>query len=230
MAPKNYLAQIALKSTSGLATDAYVVDQVVTDTTGVIDPDTVALDIAGKWVDFYNNVDDAGHSIVSKLSPQIRTEFDVSLYDITAHLAGTPFGSPIAVHAGDLGARSAAGPLPEECAIALSVTADIAGVVEKSGATRPRARRRGRLFLGPWAQNAVAGPVGGHTFIDIDLQHSICFQAAAMRAGMLEQDLEWGVWSRKDAVVRPVVGGFLDNAFDTIRSRGAGPNGRTIWP
>lgn len=230
MAEKDYLAQIVLKSVSGLPTDVFVTDMAVRDPAGTIDPATVALDIAGKWVDFYNNVDDAGHSIVSKLSPAVATNFDVHLFDVTAHLNGTPHGSPVASHVGALGARAATNPLPEEVAIALSIAGDMTGLVERAGATRPKARHRGRLFLGPWSIAAVAGPVAGHTYIDIALQHSIVFQAAAMRAGLLAQDLDWCVWSRKDAAFRSVVGGFLDNAFDTIRSRGCDANGRTIWP
>ena len=39
----------------------------------------------------------------------------------------------------------------------------------------------------------------------------------------------WVLWSRANNAMFNVVGGWVDNAFDTIRKRGNAPTARTTW-
>lgn len=110
-------------------------------------------------------------------------------------------------------------PAPAECAVAFSYQgARLSGT--------PQARRRGRLFLGPWgtAQIAGNGRVSG------------LLQASIARCGkeLITQsdaatDWSWVVWSPTDAAAVPILNGWVDDAWDTVRSRGPKPSARTLY-
>jgi hypothetical protein len=42
-------------------------------------------------------------------------------------------------------------------------------------------------------------------------------------------DTAWAVYSTVDLVARTITNGWADNAFDTMRKRGAGPSARTTF-
>lgn len=223
------LVQHVMKSTSSLPTDVFVTDWVVGDSVAHSDA-SLAPDLAAIFRDDFWEHSDGTFAPRSFLSPALSLTVDVKVFDLTGHLSGTPHGSPISVSSFTLDSVSSANPLPEEVAIALSIHGDLTGIPESDGATRPAARRRGRLFLGPWSQDAVAGPIGGHVYVNIPLQNTLVAAASNLLDALFAADLQWHVWSRANAAVYPVVGGWLDNAFDTIRSRGADASGRVLWP
>lgn len=111
----------------------------------------------------------------------------------------------------DLGEANTGGILPEECACCLSFQA-----VLTSGT--PAARRRGRVFLGPLADTTLEGStrsaINTATLTTIRDAY-IAAQESITLAGVFHQ-----VWSTTDNVGRTVVRAWVDNAFDTIRSRG----------
>lgn len=128
-------------------------------------------------------------------------------------------GSPDAVEAW-LGPNttSTGNAMPTECAGVLSFHADLTGILEESGATRPRARRRGRVFIGPLnldALDTTSAPYPLKTPFMTTLR-----QAASALIAASTPDHPWCVWSRTDAVLREVVGGWTDNAPDTQHRRG----------
>jgi hypothetical protein len=47
---------------------------------------------------------------------------------------------------------------------------------------------------------------------------------------LLTAEPSWGVWSKVDGVVRPIVGGWIDDDFDVQRRRGTDAQGRVVWP
>lgn len=121
--------------------------------------------------------------------------------------------------------------MPGEVALALSFNADLTGIPEVQpnpdpppATIRPAARRRGRIFLGTWPVGAnttdAAGrvrPSGSTTNVVMDSGFEFLGEQA--------QAAGWShcVWSRTDWEAYPVVNYSVDNAWDTIRVRGAEP-------
>lgn len=111
--------------------------------------------------------------------------------------------------------------LPEE--VALCVTTHAAPV---SGV--PVARRRGRFYLGPLSTAATTfNTTDGHE-VDATATSFILNAAGALRATLAATGHPLCVYSRRDDAYRPIVVFSMDNAPDTIRSRGRGPTGRTF--
>lgn len=94
----------------------------------------------------------------------------------------------------------------------------------------PKASQRGRIFLGGIADNWV-DPGTGALFPKpkpgtlTALGNSI----NDLLATPFADDWEWVVYSRKLMQTFPVVGGWIDNAFDTQRRRGNAASTRTLW-
>lgn len=146
----------------------------------------------------------------------------IELYDITAHLAGTPHGPPYDM--GPLsGLLSTSGdPLPGEVAVCVDYHADLTGIPEFGTGTRPRARRRGRHYHGPMRVTSLThdsatnepswGVAGAGTTGQFQTAYSDLL-------GALPTGVEWDVWSRKDAAIYPVIGGWVDEAPRSQRRR-----------
>lgn len=113
-------------------------------------------------------------------------------------------------------AASGTEPMPNECSIVLSYRGGPGG----SGGGTTNKRRRGRLYLGPWGHTAVF-----HTAGDKDARVSSTLLERIRDGAQLVADnalgLTWQQYSRADNVMTPVSAGFVDNAFDTQRRRGA---------
>lgn len=119
-------------------------------------------------------------------------------------------------------------PMVNEVAVCLSLTANAAGIPEHApGGARPKARYRGRLFLGPLTTTVAA--VQGATsrvVVDTGFQDKLLAAAAGILNDQVPLNIHWSVWSRTDKTARAVTGGFIDDAFDTQRSRGQAPEAR----
>jgi hypothetical protein len=111
-----------------------------------------------------------------------------------------------------------------ETAVCMSFQADqVSGV--------PQARRRGRVFLGGWAETMVyRGDVDEFPTVDINLRNAIAGAAEALLTGLLSDNWIWEVWSTVNASGAPVSNGWIDDAMDTQRRRGQAPTVRTVWP
>lgn len=178
---------------------------------------------------FYRDVTTStGNAVGGYISSQIpRTvTHRVDMYDLSG---GLPLGSP--VFSSDwLGPDTVIGTegCPTEVAGCLSFHADLTDIPEEAGATRPRARRRGRLFVGPLstaAYNKTTPPYSLTTNFGTTLREAAVRLADAAAA----DDWLWSVWSRTDSVLRQIVGGFTDNAPDTQRRRGFKATSRTTF-
>lgn len=226
-----YLARVTLHQTSGLPEDDIVQDYAYTFPSGTpANADFSAL--RGHIVDFLATDATGPTSAPSKWMSGIvdRTtsaQFDVYAVPDTVGNLGSP------VYSSSFGPLSAlvgtASNLPSECAVVLSYNADLTGVLEESGTTRPRARRRGRLYVGPLNQRvidasdptAIPRPTANFlTALRVGAKDYL-FDAAAL------DGWEWAVWSRADWTMRDVVAVSTDDAFDTIRSRGEDATART---
>lgn len=111
-------------------------------------------------------------------------------------------------------------PLPQEVALVLSY---YAGRQELEPPINGK-RRRGRLYLGPFTEDAVGG---GNADVEANLIASVA--AAADNVRTTTEDVEWSQLSTTDGVLNEVTGGWVDNAWDTQRSRGREPTGRTTF-
>jgi hypothetical protein len=128
-----------------------------------------------------------------------------------------------------LGPATAAGNgMPPECAGVLSFHADLTGILEESGATRPKARRRGRVYVGP-LDGAAIDP-STPPYLLISAFQTTIKESANQMASLADADgWTWAVWSRKDVQLRAVVGGWTDNAPDTQRRRGPKSTARSTF-
>lgn len=179
---------------------------------------------------FYRQDDTEGFAVSEFISTSVSraVTHELVAYRIQAGGLGSPIASepwlgPVAPISGSFN-------LPNEVAMCVSFHADLTGVLEESGATRPKARRRGRLYVGPLIREAVQAhlpnPVLNPTF-------GVALREGIGRIMDANDDAgsggSFGVWSRKDATVRVVTGGWTDNAPDTLRKRGQKSSARVTF-
>jgi hypothetical protein len=119
--------------------------------------------------------------------------------------------------------------LPTEVAACLSFQGLAASGVNQ-------ARRRGRVFLGPLNRECTV-MVGGRTLLEPGRQTVIADAADALLNSQALAGVPWAVFSPTaratgaslfDATTI-VNNGWVDNAFDTIRSRGTDPSTRVVF-
>jgi len=101
-------------------------------------------------------------------------------------------------------------PLPSEVALCLSFQGvRIAGI--------PQARRRGRIYLGPLDITVMNSGRPTSTAITNALDAAEAFYDAV---DVISSAQTWAVWSPTNGSATPVTNAWMDNAFDTQRSRG----------
>lgn len=226
--PSNLLARVILEGASALPEDRFVNDWSFTET-GTLDP-TTFTDILTMLAGFYTGVSPttgrALHSFISNAHNRVAGGL-LAIYNATGKEAGgpaNPLGSPIFETPFLIGPSAAAATLPTECSAVVSMHANLTNVQEETGTTRPAARRRGRVYIGPLNTDAITA--------DQDSAHlSSSFIQTVVDQFQSFNDFGapvLSVWSRADAVFRPVVGGFVDNAVDIQRRRGQEATSRTL--
>lgn len=144
-------------------------------------------------------------------------------YNLDGHLAGDAHGSPVRTQAmALLGAASAGNaPLPSEVAICMSYNANFGTDAEFIPLARPRARDRGRVYIGPLNAVVIHEDVTIHSAtVEPNVMDTIGRAGARLMARVSGGVGSWVVWSRKNASVKNVVNISVDNAFDTQRRRG----------
>lgn len=187
-------------------------------------------DVADLITDFYNtDTPFAGLSVGELLGRRISRGVDDCKIKFTP-LGG---GSPIDERSFTLVApvAGAAGDLPDEIAICLSFRADYSSAQEQvpagapgpEGDLRPRARRRGRVYLGPLVQNSVlitdpANPNFG--LVGEGVMQTIGQAGARLMTESGLAGTPWCTWSETDNALRNVEAVWVDNAFDVQRRRG----------
>jgi len=225
---------VELTSTSGFAKDNVVNDfYFITDDTPLSALCTAK--IQSLITDFYNTAVSGADTVCNGIGSSISriVVSKISTTDVSANLAGLPggTGSPFNVDTFTLGAVGFASvQYPREVAIALSFHGDYGTLGEFGLAgTRPRARHRGRIYLGPF--NNFWTSFSSTSNPQLSTTGATTIAGAAERLLTDSNHLAtWAVWSRKNAAMYPVVGGWVDNAFDTQRRRGEDANVRTVFP
>lgn len=220
------LADVVLHHKSGLPRDS-VVNSFAFATVNPLD-DLEAGAIRDDLASFYNTIPSGHNAIAGTIGSQISRTIpvDVKLYDLTGHLDGTAHGSPRFVKTFTLGPRLAgATDLPSELCAALSFRADYATDAEFAAGARPRARDRGRIYIGPLTQTTLTqdSTTGRVNFVSV-FRETLATQGAALRDA---PGRAWSVWSRRNAVLEPVTVVWADDAVDIQRRRGEAPTTRT---
>lgn len=220
------LVRAVMPHVSGLAEDVSINDFAFD---GLTTPATAAAAL----LDFYTAIRPSGNRVSSYLARNVaRTllgaRFDVFAVDTPAKLSGSgpgsALGSPVLSVPWTVSPAFAIEGYPSEVSICLSFRADYGGVAEEVGATRPRARRRGRIFLGPIASNQSTED--GNNVVRPAASMLTDIRDAAFDLGASAIDV-WCVWSRADAIFRTISFASTDNAWDTQRRRGESPTSRT---
>lgn len=231
--PGDFLVRAVMSNATGLPEDEVINDFAFKGPIAGVGTDE-ATD-AFNVIDTFYRTNTAGGSAVGKWISQSVSRavtHRLEAYHITAGPLGSPFatqdwlGPPVPAEAGNN--------LPNEVAAVLSFHASLTGIAEEAGATRPKARRRGRIYVGPLLTGAVDVTTPNPHMSDL---FQLTLRQAAVRlrdeASVLwgdgDEGMGWQVWSRADAILRPVVGGWTDTAPDTQRRRGQAPTSRTVW-
>src|ERR1043165_1144516 len=166
-------AVVRLQPTSGLPED----ERVNTFTFGINSSDSIATDVAGLGATLQNNfynyaTPTTGDSVAGFLSADVsRVSLPViDFYDITPRpdFTGSPVGRWTFT---SLDAALDNSRAPAEVACCLSFHGDLSGIseIEAGGApgpaddVHPRARRRGRVFIGPLNMDALNASTGNPT-------------------------------------------------------------------
>lgn len=167
------------------------------------------------------------------------TTFRVFTFDETD--TSSPGGGPVigaprieSVRNGETDFASST-PLPEEVAICLSMTTvgyltfpehQSAGAPGPEGDIHPRARRRGRVYLGP-LNSAAIEVVNSRPQVKTNLRTNIADAFGTLHTAMGTNMTPLQVFSRTDHAMRRVNGIWIDDAFDTVRRRGLAATTRT---
>lgn len=150
---------------------------------------------------------------VSRIAlPQVRHYF------MDGHLNGTPAGSPYRIDSWSVPLVGASGTaLPAEVACALSFHSEYNLSVEFGPGTRPRSRKRGRIYIGPLNQSSL-------TTSSLRAIPAVAFTTRLVDAGVRLRDdpmtPKWSVWSRTAGTMFPVQALWVDDEYDTQRRRG----------
>lgn len=131
----------------------------------------------------------------------------------------------VPVYDAPLGLTADAAPntLPHEVAICLSYQAE-----RESG--QNQARRRGRVYLGPFA-SAANNTSDGRPATALVTALGVAARALLVASNSAPNS-QWVVWSRtapSPANTSAVDNGWIDNAFDTQRRRGMVASSRTVF-
>lgn len=188
--------------------------------------------IANDLTTFYNTTAPlGGHAVTQYFKDSIIRAANAcffDFYDITGKLDGQAHGSPFVIRPFTCGQPNpGATGLPAELAICLSFYGDLTGLAEEIGDVRPRARRRGRVYLGP-LNNIVRedDPATGRTRVTQQCRDTLASAADRLRTS---NNHDWCVWSRANAALAIVQGGFVDDAFDVQRRRGEASQMRSVF-
>lgn len=121
-------------------------------------------------------------------------------------------------------------PLPNEVAACLSFSGDLSGVLEEDGLIRPRARRRGRVFLGPLAStvNQPVNTTNREPMVSDAFKENVLDGYDLLLNALIGVDtnLRHIIYSRTEAVGRVVTRAWVNDEFDTVRRRGTRPRDR----
>jgi hypothetical protein len=241
-----YRAQVTLEPTTAKAEDVVVNTWHFIDKGAVVAPGDAPFErIRDVLRDFYTTAPAGGQNLGTFIAPSV-TRATPSAIAITRRpddflfdplRPGGPmrevWGSPSHVYdlvlpaqvAGD-GGQS----LPAEVAAVVSFHSAYGARAELgAGGTRPKARKRGRIYFGPLVKATIGNVANGtaYLFVADGLKRSA---DRLKQAGDGELDIvQWATYSTTEHDGAPVIGGFVDDAADTVRRRGVDAQSRITF-
>lgn len=185
--------------------------------------------VVGVLNDFWTSLSGSQSAkIGAYLSPDVSRSSNAGMYtitDITAHLDGSAAGPPIAVFSWTVPTGLADGPLAPGLAMCLGYRRAYGSDVERTGTIRPRARDRGRFYIGPLdlytSKNKTDGSGFGGQIAALplaDLAQAADALFATHNPGSHDQ-FNCVQWSRKNASVANVAFYFVDTGYAYQRRR-----------
>lgn len=227
-------AVVTLEAATGLPEDACVNTWNFANTSPGPPNTSDHNDVFTLLVNFYNSTSGSQTFPVARyLSPalsRVSGKARVTQYDPNGPfypLLGPPLSDAVfSLHA-PTGSPVAA---PSEVAACLSFHGATVGVPEHgAGGSRPKATRRGRVYLGPLDTNAFGVDTFNVVRLNGNFRTDVGIAADHLRTESAGKDMNWCVWSRKNSAMYQVTGGWIDDALDTVRSRGQAATLKSIW-
>lgn len=212
-----YRAQVAFAQESGLPEDVITNTFHFTSAAPLVAADLG--DLADAIEGFYKDPNGVGDAIQGYFgAPTDQGGHEITIYD----LADPKPRVPVLSRVWALGLDPTAAAYPAEVACCLSYAA-----APVSG--QSQARRRGRLFIGPLKATAGTADANGQQRPTAALIS--CLNDAAVRLQAEVQlnvlNTDWVVYSPTANTSAVVESAWVDNAFDTVRSRGPAPTTKT---
>lgn len=219
-----YTAQHSLQGPSGLPEDRYV--NVFRWAVGIDPGHAVAADIIALALEDFYTVAPAdaapnNRSIMSFMPAYMEADAEIRVYDDSDPEPREP---EVRTYSW---AGASAQPLPSEVALCLSFYG-----------SRNLPRQRGRLYIGPLNNDAVQSGSGAPARPGTNLMHALMRAGERLSVPRDGGELYWAVRSAGPyadgsgaGVVThyAVTDGWVDDAFDTQRSRGEEPTSRITW-
>jgi len=174
--------------------------------------ETMATDLSAAFSEFYlTGIPALSLAVKAFLSPAIASAewrfYDLADPEPRVPISRTPlYGTP-----------STNVPMINEAAVCLSMHGD--------APVTPR--KRGRVYIGPLNTNALASGQTSDARVDGGFRDVLCAAASRLVESLLPLTLI--VWSPTSGLQIPVVGGWVDDAFDIQRRRGMDATTRTTW-
>lgn len=225
--PVPVLATVKIGKKSGIANDRPTMDFVFS-ANDILVASLVAIEASIEQ--FFKTATGGGSALqtfLSKSLSSIGSLSETSFYNLTGHLDGSPHGGPIATFNWGLSATGAGVSLPDQIACALSMHSNYGTDVEFGvGGTRPRARDRGRVFIGPLDSGTIVSDATTNEPKMLPLFSQTLADAASR---LLTEQPGWSVWSRRDAALKTITGGWVDNRPDVQRRRAQLATSRISW-
>lgn len=206
----DYQVQVELRTQTGIPADN-VINTFAFQWLGGGAPDFASL---GGLIDsFYGDLDTG---ILSSVISSDTNAHQMKVYDLTDPSPRPP------VYLHEFTQGGGGSPLPAEVAICASFQ----GLQE---AGHSQARRRGRIFIGPVRQTTSEAGSDGYPRVSASARSTIAAACTNLQTNGSLADWVWCVWSRTDDELYIVNNGWIEDEYDTQRSRGPGPLTRTIW-
>jgi len=188
--------QVVLKHVSGLPEDVAI--------------NTLHFEVTGP--DTLEGTCDGIHAAYQALKPVLSNSYPnmtIKVYPPGPNLSGPSFQKDYAFAGGGA-------PCPSEVALCLSYA-----TVDNPDASLPR--RRGRIYLGPLAANAIGEPRPGTTMRDYALDLGVALSQIGFGA-----NTTWTMFSKIDNAYAKIESIWCDDAWDTQRRRGLRPTMREV--
>lgn len=187
--------------------------------------DFTTAETPGTAIDNFWNALATGQSFplsewMSSLYSRVANSATLEWYDITNHLDGSPAGAPFRVDTGNLNHAGLSGSdlHPALCGV-VAYRRAYGSDEEHSGTTRPRARDRGRVHIGPLRSQALNDGTGEAAPIFASDCIAAAIGLAQTKNALSANQFNWVQWSRKNASVANISFVGMQYGLGILRGR-----------